>query len=271
MGWPAVCAWRDRDRGALVDALAATPAKHRPDRRDVELVAMVHAMSIGPRGYSDLTVDQVIGRCGGALSAGQVNNAHRLLAACGELVTVKPSAPNRAPWRVLRCFDPVGLLQRCGADPATSSDPTQWGSGTNAVGLETQRNGASPAPLKGISKNSLRADAIAHDRRAFPGPPTSGRFAGSKNVAGDYDNILNDVTNRRGTLENVDRNALIDYLVAVRRGETISAALRRAIFPPTSCDNCDSTGLRTYDANGDLLPTPEPCPTCTNPQERKQA
>ena len=280
MGWRAVDAWREHPRDRMTAAHRTWPAKRRPDRRDVELVALVLAMNTRDRqGYSDLTVDQIVERCGHVLSPARVNTVLQFLTGCGELVTVKPAAPNRAPWRVLRCFDPAGVIQRCGPEPTASTGETLRGSGANVAGLTAQRCGADPVPLLELSKDSLNGEPIDidnlvatcsdRDRQNYPGPPTRGRFTGSRDMAADYRSIVGTVIAQCPTAS-TSRADLVDYCVATRRGENVSTSLRRAMFPRDACAACDDTGVAHFDTNGDELPAPIPCPTCTNPPRRNQ-
>jgi hypothetical protein len=278
VGYAAVNAWSEQPPDELIAAHAAWPAKRRPDRRDVELVALVLAMNTRDRrGYSDLTVDQIAAKCRHVMSAARVNAVLQFLTGCGLIVTVKPAAPNRAPWRVFRCFDPAGFIERCGSEPTASVGESLRGSGVNVAGLAAQRCGADPTPLLELSKNSLAArsfdvdELIAtcseRDRQNYPGPPSRGRFAGSRDMAADYRSIVDTVIAKCPTAS-TNVADLIDYCIATRRGESVSTSLRRAMFPRDPCAACDDTGVAHFDTNGDELPAPMPCPTCTNQPRR---
>lgn len=124
MSGDAIRLWRDSvNRELLLRAQDSMPTKHRPDRRDLELVGLYLAQSfVTNKGYVDETQTQVVEGLHGVLSVDQVKNALTALQNVDVLTVIRAGARGHGTRRVFSFHDPKQLSNPSGVNPPANGD-----------------------------------------------------------------------------------------------------------------------------------------------------
>jgi len=155
MGIEALKAWRAIPPDVIEACRMSLPARHRPSRHAMELVAQSLALGViepggklKQAGFTDKSIQQVIDECHGVVTYEQVRAALRALEKQPLFKTIRRSTrgkeggSGRAPRRVMYCYDPCNHLKQSGLNPTSISQDSECGEKRISVGSNEVHRGA---------------------------------------------------------------------------------------------------------------------------------